>query len=165
MSNEKHLLGTELASICNKTLPNTVSINSFVYIYMWPDPAAIFFMMVSSDNSCIRFGPGACICNYNTNQIFKSLYLGKKEPTLLSVSCSRIAVCCWSLAFTALSLGIPSYAHYQTFLRNWEIPTAGCCFHAFPQDELQGCFCQVGWGLVVQHPWVSWGRWIQKSLG
>lgn len=78
MSNEKHLLGIELASICNKALPNIVSINSFVYIYMWPDHAAVVFMRVSSDNFYMRFGPGACICNYNTKQIFKSLYLGKK---------------------------------------------------------------------------------------
>lgn len=78
MSNEKHLLGIELASICNKTLPNIVSINSFVYISTWPDHAAIFFMMVNSDNFSIRFGPGACICNYNTKQILKSLCLGKK---------------------------------------------------------------------------------------
>lgn len=78
MSNEKHLLGIELASICYKTLPNIVSINSFVYIYTWPDHAVIFFMLVSSDNFYIRFGPGACICDYNTKQILKSLYLGKR---------------------------------------------------------------------------------------
>lgn len=60
MSNEKYLLEVELASICKKPLPSIVSINSFVYIYMWPDHAAILH-----DGECwqffITFGPGACI--------------------------------------------------------------------------------------------------------
>lgn len=33
MNNEEHLLEIELASICKNPLPNTVSINVFVYVY------------------------------------------------------------------------------------------------------------------------------------
>lgn len=42
MNNEEHLLEIELASICKNPLPNIVSINVFVYVYKWPDHAAIF---------------------------------------------------------------------------------------------------------------------------
>jgi len=41
MSNEKYLLVIELASICEKALPNIASIYSFVYVYRWPDHAAV----------------------------------------------------------------------------------------------------------------------------
>lgn len=43
ISNEKYLLEIEPVSTCKKNLPKIVSIDSFVYVYIWPDHVTILY--------------------------------------------------------------------------------------------------------------------------
>lgn len=50
MSKEKYLLKRELATICKKPLPNIVSVNSLVYVSMWPNYVSVLY-----DSECWKF--------------------------------------------------------------------------------------------------------------
>lgn len=141
MSNEKRLLGTELASTCNKTLPNIVSINSFVYIYMWPDHATILSWWWVLTIFILDLVQELAFAIITQNILEVPVF---RKEIAHTAFCQLFQDSSLLLEPSFHSLGTPCYAHYQTFLYNWEIlPVAGCCFCAFPQGELPGWFCQI----------------------